>query len=277
MTPRPAKSARPDQQPRGLGLRRRPGAGLRGGRGHGHGGGGGGGPGRPPPAARLEPAQVVRSGLVVDYAGALEIVRRLVGDLRAAAPLPLTKGATSYPPDTESGNIKTTSYILEGAGLTVQAVLDEPTAARLALDLDQGAVVDVGGGTTGVSVVQGGPGGPQRGRAHRRRAPVPWCWPADTASTLTRPKRSRPTGAGARTSCPWCGRLSTRFRASSSASSPATRWRTSGWWAAPANWTACARRWPRTWAKNARRPDHPQVVTPYGIALSGLNGHGKAV
>ena len=109
-----------------------------------------------PRAARLEPAQVVRSGLVVDYAGALEIVRRLVGDLRDAAPLPLTKGATSYPPDTESGNIKTTSYILEGAGLTVQAVLDEPTAARLALDLDQGAVVDVGGGTTGVSVVQGG-------------------------------------------------------------------------------------------------------------------------
>ena len=29
--------------------------------------------------------------------------------------------------------------------------------------------------------------------------------------------------------------------------------------------------------KNVRRPDHPQVVTPYGIALSGLNGHGKAV
>jgi ethanolamine utilization protein EutJ len=57
---------------------------------------------------------------------------------------------------TESGNIATTKYILEGAGLDVLAVLDEPTAANLVLRVKNGAIVDVGGGTTGVAVIKDG-------------------------------------------------------------------------------------------------------------------------
>ncbi len=109
-----------------------------------------------PRAANMRRAQVVRSGLILDYIGALKIVRELLEEIRGRSPQPIEKGATSYPPMTESGNIATTKYILEGAGLDVLAVLDEPTAANLVLRVKNGAIVDVGGGTTGVAVIKDG-------------------------------------------------------------------------------------------------------------------------
>jgi len=109
-----------------------------------------------PRAANMRRAEVVRSGLIVDYVGALNLVRGLMEDIRRCCPLPIEKGATSYPPQTESGNIETTRYILEGADLDVLKILDEPSAANLVLGIRDGAIVDVGGGTTGVAVVKNG-------------------------------------------------------------------------------------------------------------------------
>ena len=109
-----------------------------------------------PRAASMRRAQVVRSGLIVDYAGAQNMVVEMLKDIRDASPLPLEKGATSYPPQTENANINVTRYILEGAGLDVLNVLDEPTAANCVLKLENGAIVDVGGGTTGVAVIEKG-------------------------------------------------------------------------------------------------------------------------
>ena len=109
-----------------------------------------------PRAANMRRAEVVRSGLIVDYIGALSIVRELMAEIRSRCPRPIEKGATSYPPQTEPGNINTTTYILEGAGLEVLKVLDEPTAANMVLKLKDGAIVDVGGGTTGVAVIEDG-------------------------------------------------------------------------------------------------------------------------
>lgn len=109
-----------------------------------------------PRAARMKRAEVVRSGLIVDFAGAQNIVREMVEGLRNASPLPIEKGATSYPPQTEIANVNATRYILEGAELEVLAVLDEPTAANQVLKLSNGAIVDVGGGTTGIAVIQDG-------------------------------------------------------------------------------------------------------------------------
>jgi ethanolamine utilization protein EutJ len=104
----------------------------------------------------MRKAEVVRSGLIVDYIGALRIVRQLIADIRERSPLPLEKGATSYPPQTESANVHTTTHILEGADLEVMQVLDEPTAANRVLNLKDGVIVDVGGGTTGVAVIENG-------------------------------------------------------------------------------------------------------------------------
>ena len=109
-----------------------------------------------PRAACMRTTNVVRSGLIVDYVGALNIVKELMEELRRHCPLPLEKGATSYPPQTEYANLKTTTYILEGAGLEVLNVLDEPTAANRVLKMNNGAVVDVGGGTTGIAVIKDG-------------------------------------------------------------------------------------------------------------------------
>ncbi len=109
-----------------------------------------------PRAARMRRAEVVRSGLIVDYAGAQGIVREMIEEMRNAAPLPIDKGATSYPPQTEYANINATRYILEAVGLEVLEVLDEPTAANQVLRLENGAIVDVGGGTTGIAVIKNG-------------------------------------------------------------------------------------------------------------------------
>ena len=109
-----------------------------------------------PRAARLKRAEVVRSGMIVDYAGAQNIAREMIDEMRDASPLPIEQGATSYPPQTEHANINATRYILEGAGLEVLNVLDEPTAANQVLKMENGAIVDVGGGTTGIAVIQDG-------------------------------------------------------------------------------------------------------------------------
>ena len=45
---------------------------------------------------------------------------------------------------------------MEGAGYQVTALLDEPTAANSVLNVRDGAIVDIGGGTTGISVLEKG-------------------------------------------------------------------------------------------------------------------------
>ena len=109
-----------------------------------------------PRAARMRRAEVVRSGMIVDYAGAQKIAREMISEMRDASPLRIEQGATSYPPQTENANIDATRYILEGVGLEVLNVLDEPAAANQVLKLANGAIVDVGGGTTGIAVIQNG-------------------------------------------------------------------------------------------------------------------------
>jgi len=109
-----------------------------------------------PRAVSMRRAEVVRSGMILDYFGALQILREMMKEIRDVSPLPVEAGATSYPPRTSSANTATTTYILEGVGMEVISVLDEPTAANRVLELQDGVIVDVGGGTTGVAVLEHG-------------------------------------------------------------------------------------------------------------------------
>ncbi len=68
----------------------------------------------------------------------------------------LTHGATGYPPGVPQVEVRATANVLEAAGLTCTRMIDEPTAANSLLRVQNGAIVDVGGGTTGIAVVQGG-------------------------------------------------------------------------------------------------------------------------
>jgi ethanolamine utilization protein EutJ len=106
-----------------------------------------------PVAAFLEWAEVVRDGVVVDFIGAADIVRRLVGKAEKRLGFEFSEAATSFPPGTDQ---RLSTNILERAGLEVVGVRDEPTCVAQLLQLDKAAVVDVGGGTTGTAVVENG-------------------------------------------------------------------------------------------------------------------------
>ncbi len=109
-----------------------------------------------PVACAMEFAQVVKDGLVVDYIGATRIVRKLVDELEERLGRTLTHAAIAVPPGTGEGDCKTHRYVVEGAGLEVTSILDEPTAANAVLGLENGVIVDIGGGTTGLSVLEEG-------------------------------------------------------------------------------------------------------------------------
>lgn len=109
-----------------------------------------------PVACAMEFAQVIKDGLVVDYIGATRIVKKLVNELSQRLGRELTHCAIAVPPGTGNKDCKTHSYVVEGAGLEVTAILDEPTAANAVLGLKNGVIVDIGGGTTGLSVLEDG-------------------------------------------------------------------------------------------------------------------------
>ena len=104
-------------------------------------------------AACLEWADVVRDGVVLDFYGATQIVKRHLAHLDKVLGVSFESATTSFPPGTDP---RISVNVLQAAGLEVSAVIDEPSAVAHLLDLDKAAVVDIGGGTTGIAVVQKG-------------------------------------------------------------------------------------------------------------------------
>ncbi|MDO5293668.1 MAG: ethanolamine utilization protein EutJ [bacterium] len=109
-----------------------------------------------PIAGAMYPSTVVRDGIVVDYVGAIRIVKHLKSQVEQAIGEELTTASCAIPPGIIAGNIKCIANVVEGAGFDVINVLDEPTAASTVLEITDGAVVDVGGGTTGISIIKNG-------------------------------------------------------------------------------------------------------------------------
>jgi ethanolamine utilization protein EutJ len=109
-----------------------------------------------PLAGRYQFAQIVRDGLVVDFIGAIQLVREMKAALEADLGFALETAATAYPPGVPMAEVKATKNVLIGAGLECTAFVDEPTGANALLQVEDGAVVDIGGGTTGVAVIEGG-------------------------------------------------------------------------------------------------------------------------
>ena len=101
-------------------------------------------------------AQVVRDGLVVDFHGAINLLAELKHSVETRLGFELSSAATTYPPGVPSTEVRATSYVLEAAGFECRNTVDEPTAANAVLQLENGAVVDIGGGTTGIAIVRDG-------------------------------------------------------------------------------------------------------------------------
>lgn len=101
-------------------------------------------------------ADVVRDGMVVDYIGAIRIVKELKKEIEEKLDTELIYAAAAIPPGTDvldSGAIKN---VVQAAGFELTNLLDEPTAANEVLKIQNGAIVDIGGGTTGISIIKDG-------------------------------------------------------------------------------------------------------------------------
>jgi len=109
-----------------------------------------------PIAGAYQFAQVVRDGLVVDFTGATELLRRLKKQVENRIGFELVSAASGYPPGVPLAEVRATAYVLNSAGLECTGLLDEPTAANNVLQIQDGAIVDVGGGTTGIAVFKDG-------------------------------------------------------------------------------------------------------------------------
>ena len=108
-----------------------------------------------PIACEKQAADVLRDGVVVDYTGALQTVRKLKEKLEKRLGRELVNCAIAMPAGTES-SVRTHQYVAEGAGFEVTNILDEPSSANAVYQIQDGVIVDIGGGTTGLAVIRNG-------------------------------------------------------------------------------------------------------------------------
>ena len=109
-----------------------------------------------PIAGEYQFAQVTRDGLVVDFVGAVDLLKSMKLRVEKKLGFELTSGASGYPPGVPQVEVRATANVLYGAGLDCTGLIDEPTAANNVLQIRDGAIVDVGGGTTGIAIFKNG-------------------------------------------------------------------------------------------------------------------------
>ncbi len=109
-----------------------------------------------PLAGEWQFAQVVRDGLVVDFVGAIDLLHGMKARVERRLGMELTHAASGYPPGVPQAEVRATAHVVDAAGMDCSGLVDEPSAANLVLRLREGAIVDVGGGTTGIAVLQDG-------------------------------------------------------------------------------------------------------------------------
>ena len=85
---------------------------------------------RQPVAGAYQYADVVRDGMVVDYMGAIQLVRTMKERLEEAMDAELYFAAAAIPPGTDTLDGGAVKNVTEAAGFEVTALLDEPSAAN---------------------------------------------------------------------------------------------------------------------------------------------------
>ena len=110
-----------------------------------------------PVAGAYQYADVVRDGMVVDYFGAVKIIREMKAKLEEELGVEeLLYAAAAIPPGTDTLDGGAVKNVVQGAGFELTNLLDESTAANAVLKIKNGAIVDIGGGTTGISILKDG-------------------------------------------------------------------------------------------------------------------------
>jgi ethanolamine utilization protein EutJ len=109
-----------------------------------------------PLAGEYQFTQVVRDGLVVDFISAVDILRSMKERVEARLGRTLTHAAGAFPPGVPMAEVRATANVIQAAGMDCPELIDEPSAANNVLKLKNGAVVDIGGGTTGIAIIEDG-------------------------------------------------------------------------------------------------------------------------
>ena len=102
------------------------------------------------------PEQAVRDGVVVDFHAAARAVRELAVEAQRSLGMAIDSAATAHPPGVPASDCRACCNVLEQAGIECRWLVDEVTAAHALLGVVDGAIVDVGGGSTGVGIYAGG-------------------------------------------------------------------------------------------------------------------------
>ena len=107
-----------------------------------------------PIAGVSAPSHAIRDGVIVNYYESVQACHKAESRARGKTWHRAPYAAAAIPPGVSEGSVKSIGYVLEGAGFEVMNIVDEPTAAAAVLKITDGAVVDVGGGTTGISILK---------------------------------------------------------------------------------------------------------------------------
>jgi ethanolamine utilization protein EutJ len=102
------------------------------------------------------PSGALADGVVVDFAKAVATVALLKERAERVLGVELDTAATAYPPCIPVADAKACTYVCETAGFAQVTLVDEVSAAQRTLQVRDGVVVDVGGGSTGVGVFRDG-------------------------------------------------------------------------------------------------------------------------
>jgi ethanolamine utilization protein EutJ len=109
-----------------------------------------------PIAGEYQFAQVARDGLVVDFIGAVDLLREMKTRIEQRIGRELTHATSGYPPGVAQAEVRSTANVVEAAGMICTELIDEPSAANALIRLENGVIVDVGGGTTGIAIIKDG-------------------------------------------------------------------------------------------------------------------------
>lgn len=109
-----------------------------------------------PIAGEYQFAQVAKDGLIVDFIGAVDLVKMMKARVEKRLGREITEAVSGYPPGVPQAEVRATANVVEAAGMNCTNLLDEPSAANAILGIDNGVIVDVGGGTTGIAIVRDG-------------------------------------------------------------------------------------------------------------------------
>lgn len=103
-----------------------------------------------------ERCEALRDGVVVDFAGAVEAVTRLVEAAGVRTGHRIAGAAVGHPPGVGPSESRACRFVLERAGLECTALTDEVSAANAFLGISDGVLVDVGAGSVGVGIYRDG-------------------------------------------------------------------------------------------------------------------------